>query len=146
MRTPFHLMAKPTSYQCNLDCDYCFYLDKERYFNKKAQHRGKEKISAMSDEVLRGYIKQYIDSQDTDNIEFTWQGGEPTTAGLDFFRKAIRYQQKFARGKQVSNSIQTNGVLLDDNWCSFLKEHNFLVGISIDGPEKLHDHYRVSQG
>ncbi|AMO58348.1 hypothetical protein GZ77_21740 [Endozoicomonas montiporae] len=146
MRKPFHLMAKPTSYQCNLDCDYCFYLEKEVFFNKRAENKGKEKITHMSDEVLRNYIKQYIASQDTPMVDFTWQGGEPTTAGLDFFKRAIEYQKKFAGDKQITNSLQTNGVLLNDEWCAFLKEHNFLVGLSIDGPEELHDHYRVSQG
>ena len=146
MRKPFHLMAKPTSYQCNLDCDYCFYLEKEAFFNKRAENKGKEKITHMSDEVLRNYTKQYIASQDTPVVDFTWQGGEPTTAGLDFFRRAIAYQKKFAGDKQITNSLQTNGVLLNDEWCAFLKEHNFLVGLSIDGPEELHDHYRVSQG
>ena len=146
MRKPFHLMAKPTSYQCNLDCDYCFYLEKEVFFNKRAENKGKEKITHMSDEVLRNYTKQYIASQDTPVVDFTWQGGEPTTAGLDFFKRAIEYQKKFAGDKQITNSLQTNGVLLNDEWCAFLKEHNFLVGLSIDGPEELHDHYRVSQG
>ena len=146
MRKPFHLMAKPTSYQCNLDCDYCFYLEKERFFNQRAKDNGKEKIRAMSDEVLRNYVKQYIASQDVPVIDFTWQGGEPTTAGLDFFKRAIAYQKKFAGDKQITNSLQTNGVLLNDEWCAFLKEHNFLVGLSIDGPEEMHDHYRVSQG
>ena len=142
MRQPFHLMAKPTSYQCNLDCDYCFYLEKERYYKP----RGKEKITAMSDEVLRAYIKQYIASQDTPEVHFAWQGGEPTTAGLDFFKKVIKYQKKFSQGKQIHNALQTNGVLLNDAWAKFLKEHNFLVGVSIDGPQEIHDHYRVSQG
>ena len=146
MRKPFHLMAKPTSYQCNLDCDYCFYLEKEVFFNKRAETKGKEKFTHMSDEVLRAYTKQYIASQDTPVVDFTWQGGEPTTAGLDFFKQAIAYQKKFAGDKKITNSLQTNGVLLDNEWCKFLKEHNFLVGLSIDGPEELHDHYRVSQG
>ena len=146
MRMPFHLMAKPTSFQCNLDCDYCFYLDKEKLFGKSSKERSREKITAMSGDVLRTYIKQYITSQDTQSVEFTWQGGEPTTAGLDFFKLVVRYQKKFAGNKQITNSIQTNGVLLNDKWCAFLKEHDFLVGVSIDGPEELHDHYRVSQG
>ena len=146
MRKPFHLMAKPTSYQCNLDCDYCFYLEKEAYYNQRKNRQGKEKITHMADEVLRNYTKQYIASQDIPTIDFTWQGGEPTTAGLDFFKRAVAYQKKFAGKKQITNSLQTNGVLLNDEWCAFLKEHNFLVGLSIDGPEELHDHYRVSQG
>ncbi|OED42226.1 anaerobic sulfatase maturase [Endozoicomonas sp. (ex Bugula neritina AB1)] len=142
MRQPFHLMAKPTSYQCNLDCDYCFYLEKEQYYKP----RGKDKITAMNNDVLRDYIKQYIASQDTQEVNFAWQGGEPTTAGLDFFRKVIKYQQKFAHGKKVSNSLQTNGVLINDEWATFLKEHEFLVGVSVDGPREIHDYYRVSQG
>ncbi|OED48332.1 anaerobic sulfatase maturase [Endozoicomonas sp. (ex Bugula neritina AB1)] len=154
MRKPFHLMAKPTSYQCNLDCDYCFYLEKEKLFKSQSIKdklartfsRKPDKIFAMSDEVLRTYVKQYIASQDTPTVEFTWQGGEPTTAGLTFFEKGLEYQRKFAGNKQVVNSLQTNGILLNDNWCQFLKDHQFLVGLSIDGPEEIHDHYRVSQG
>ncbi|MRI32587.1 anaerobic sulfatase maturase [Endozoicomonas sp. OPT23] len=146
MRPPFHLMAKPTSYQCNLDCDYCFYLEKQHYFQKGQERPKKDTFSHMSDEVLKAYIKQYIQSQDTPVVEFAWQGGEPTTAGLDFFKKAIQYQRRFANGKQINNSLQTNGVLINDDWCRFLKQHNFLVGISIDGPKEFHDHYRLSQG
>ncbi|MGI9280699.1 MAG: anaerobic sulfatase maturase [Endozoicomonas sp.] len=146
MKKPFHLMAKPTSYQCNLDCDYCFYLEKERFFNKKADDRGKEKITHMSDEVLKSYVKHYIAGQDSPIVEFAWQGGEPTLAGLDFFERAVEYQKEFAGSKEIVNCLQTNGVLLDDSWCEFLKKHNFLVGLSIDGPEELHDHYRPLKG
>lgn len=146
MKKPFHLMAKPTSYQCNLDCDYCFYLEKERFFTTKNQNRGKEKITHMSDEVLRNYVKSYIAGQDAPVVEFAWQGGEPTLAGLDYFKKAIEYQKKYANDKEIYNCLQTNGVLLNDEWARFLKEHDFLVGLSIDGPEELHDHYRPLKG
>ena len=139
-------MAKPTSYQCNLECGYCFYLEKEQYFSQKKQHDKADKITHMSDDVLKTYVKNYIASQDVPVIDFAWQGGEPTLAGIDFFKRAIAYQEKFRGKKQITNSLQTNGILLDDQWCTFLKENNFLVGISIDGPEDLHDHYRVSKG
>ncbi|PSW18112.1 anaerobic sulfatase maturase [Photobacterium sanctipauli] len=131
-------MAKPTSFECNLSCDYCFYLEKEKYYNKKKQ------AVAMNDEVLRQYIKQYIQSQDTDSINFAWQGGEPTMAGLAFYEKAIKYQKQFANGKNISNSIQTNGILFNQKWADFLAENQFLVGLSIDGPEALHNKYRVT--
>ncbi|WP_067515751.1 anaerobic sulfatase maturase [Endozoicomonas ascidiicola] len=149
MTKAFHLMAKPTSYQCNMACDYCFYLEKSKLFQNPTLDKHKpdhHKITAMSDEVLRGYIKQFIASQDRSVIDFAWQGGEPTTAGLAFFEKVIKYQQKFSQGKQINNSIQTNGLLLNDQWCSFLKDNNFLVGVSVDGPEKIHDKYRLSSG
>ena len=146
MRKSFNLMAKPTSYQCNLSCDYCFYLEKEKLLKKHSPTTRPDKITAMNDGVLRTYIKQFITSQDRAVIDFVWQGGEPTTAGLDFFAKVVHYQSKFSEGKQINNSLQTNGVLLNDKWCSFFKEHQFLVGVSIDGPEQIHDRYRVSQG
>ena len=142
MHTPVHLMAKPTSYQCNLHCEYCFYLDKSRYFKGK----GRDVVSAMSDDVLRTYIKQYIALNDSEHVDFAWQGGEPTLAGIAFYQKVIHYQKKFANGKNITNSLQTNAVLIDKQWANFLRENHFLVGVSIDGPRELHDVYRVSQG
>ncbi|EGM2345321.1 anaerobic sulfatase maturase [Salmonella enterica] len=129
-----HTTIKPTSYQCNLKCEYCFYLDKEEQFNY---------YPVMDDITLKAFIKNYIDSSAND-VNFTWQGGEPTLAGLDFFRKAIVWQQEFAGDKKINNALQTNGIFLNKDWCSFLKENNFLVGISIDGPEQLHDRYRTT--
>lgn len=130
-----HITAKPTSYQCNLQCDYCFYLDKEAQFAYSPQ---------MDDQMLKTFIKSYIDASD-EVVYFTWQGGEPTLAGLDFFRKAVAWQQQFSGRKKIHNALQTNGILLSDEWCFFLKRHNFLIGISIDGPEALHDRYRVTR-
>ncbi|GAA4876431.1 anaerobic sulfatase maturase [Ferrimonas pelagia] len=148
MKKPFHLMAKPTSFECNIDCDYCFYLEKERFFKAgKARPKKQEKsFIGMSDEVLRAYVKNYIAANEMmPSIEFAWQGGEPTMAGLDFFKQALKYQQKFANGKEITNALQTNGLLLNDEWCQFLAENKILVGLSIDGPEEMHDHYRVTK-
>ena len=130
----FHLMAKPVGPACNLDCTYCFYLEKKNLF--------KPGLTLMKDQVLEAYTEKYILSQTGPVVEFTWQGGEPTLAGLDFFQKAIDYQNKFKGNKQISNSLQTNGTLINEDWCRFLAKHNFLVGISLDGPAELHDTYR----
>lgn len=129
-----HVTAKPSSFQCNLKCDYCFYLEKESQFTHEKW---------MDDSTLKEFIKQYI-AASGNQVYFTWQGGEPTLAGLDFFRKVIHYQQRYAGQKRIFNALQTNGILLNNEWCSFLKEHEFLVGISIDGPQELHDRYRRS--
>lgn len=134
----FHVMTKPIGPICNLDCKYCFYLEKEQLYDPNEQFR-------MSDEVLETYIRQYIDQQDVPEVGFAWQGGEPTLLGVDFFRKAVTLQQQYADGKRITNAIQTNGTLLNDEWCQFLTEHDFLVGISIDGPAELHDAYRVDK-
>jgi len=137
-RQAFHVMAKPNGPICNLDCKYCFYLEKESLYPNGSDWR-------MSDEVLENYIRQYIESQDVPIVTFSWQGGEPTLLGVDFFRKALTLQHKYANGKHVENALQTNGVLLDDAWGEFLKEGSFLVGLSIDGPRGMHDHYRVNK-
>jgi uncharacterized protein len=135
---PFHVLTKPVGPICNLDCKYCFYLEKEKLYPGENQWR-------MSDTVLSEYIRQYIHSQPVAEINFAWQGGEPTLLGVDFFRKAVALQQQFANGKIISNAIQTNGTLLDDEWCEFLAQNKFLVGLSIDGPRELHDRYRVDK-
>ncbi len=135
----FHILAKPTGPICNLDCRYCYYTEKEAYFPKGHSFR-------MSDAVLESYIKQYIDSQDTAEIVFAWQGGEPTLIGIDFFRKAVSLQKKYADGKHITNTIQTNGTLLTEQWCEFFSDQNFLVGLSLDGPEPIHDQYRIDRG
>jgi len=132
-------MAKPVGPICNLDCRYCFYLEKENLYGKKRDW-------AMPDEVLESYISQFIAANDGPAISFAWQGGEPTLLGVEFFRKVAAIQQKYAGGKTIENAFQTNGVLLDDRWGEFLAEHHFLVGISIDGPAELHDFYRVDKG
>jgi uncharacterized protein len=132
-------MTKPRGAVCNLDCAYCYYLAKERLY-PDSDHR-------MADTLLAEYTRQFIEAQTAREITFTWQGGEPTLMGLDFFRQAIRYQQQYRKpGTHIQNSLQTNGVLLDDEWCAFFKAHDFLIGISLDGPRALHDHYRVDKG
>lgn len=130
-----HILAKPAGPSCNLNCEYCFYLEKQALFDNAKSHR-------MSDKVLQAYISKYITSQPAPVVEFVWQGGEPTLLGIDFFKKVIEYQRPYADSRTIVNSLQTNGTLLTDKWCEFLKDHNFLVGISIDGPEDIHNQYR----
>jgi len=137
-QAPFHIMTKPMGPLCNLDCSYCFYLEKARLFPKNERFR-------MNDAQLETYIKNYIEAQPGPQVSFAWQGGEPTLAGLDFFKKAVAFQKKYAAGKQIENALQTNGTLLDDAFCQFFHEADFLVGISIDGPKELHDYYRVDR-
>jgi len=137
--SPFHIMTKPIGPICNLDCKYCFYLEKEKLYPGT-------KTWAMPDEVLEQYVQQYIAAQPGDEIHFAWQGGEPTLLGLDFFRTVVDLQQRHAGRKTIANALQTNGVLIDDAWGEFLAEHRFLVGVSIDGPRDLHDCYRVDKG
>ncbi len=141
VRTAFHAMAKAIGPLCNLQCAYCYYLEKEKLFPANERF-------AMSDEVLEEYVRQYIAGQPDEAPEvcFAWQGGEPTLLGIDFFRRALAFQRKHAGGKPVANALQTNGTLLDDRWCAFLAENRFLVGLSLDGPEPLHDGYRVDKG
>src|SRR6266849_2454717 len=134
----FHVMTKPIGPICNLDCKYCFYLEKEKLY--PGGHGWK-----MPDDVLEAYIRQYIQSQDSPEISFAWQGGEPTLLGVEFFRNVIALQQKYAGGKKITNALQTNGTLLDDEWCEFFAKQQFLVGLSIDGPKQLHDKYRVDK-
>jgi len=134
----YAVISKPMGPDCNLKCKYCFYLEKKKLFGAEVAHR-------MSGEVLETFIRQYIESQDFPEIHFAWQGGEPTILGVNFFKKVVALQTKYAAGKSVTNSIQTNGTLLDDQWCDFLSENSFLVGLSIDGPEKLHNRYRVDR-
>ncbi len=136
---PFHVMAKPISATCNLQCNYCYYLSKEQLL---AQRRG----TRMSFEVLENYVRQYIESQSGTEVTFIWQGGEPMMLGLDFFRDVVRLQAKYRRpGQRIQNDLQTNGTLLDDRWCEFLKKREFMVGLSIDGPAALHDAGRVDR-
>jgi uncharacterized protein len=131
-------MTKPIGPICNLDCTYCFYLEKEKLFPKNENFR-------MSDEVLETYIRQYIEAQDAPEVSFAWQGGEPTLLGVDFFRQVISLQQKYAGGRKIHNALQTNGTLLNDSWGEFLAQHQFLVGLSLDGPARLHDAWRVDK-
>ncbi|MGV8175996.1 MAG: anaerobic sulfatase maturase [Methanothrix sp.] len=134
----FHLLAKPTGAACNLGCKYCFFLSKKNLYpgsNFK-----------MSDELLETYIRQYIESQKIPQATIAWQGGEPTLMGLDFFRRSIEYQRKYKRPEMtIQNTMQTNGTLLDEEWCEFFRKNNFLIGLSLDGPRALHDAYRVDK-
>ncbi|MEF2071237.1 anaerobic sulfatase maturase [Consotaella aegiceratis] len=139
---PFQVMAKPIGPRCNLDCTYCYYLEKERLYP------GTKKFG-MPDEVLETYIRDYIAAQATQpmpEIWFNWQGGEPTMLGVDYFRRIVELEARYAPpGKTIRNALQTNGTLIDDEWAEFLKAHEFLIGISIDGPADLHDRYRVDR-
>ncbi|WP_434635666.1 anaerobic sulfatase maturase [Vibrio sp. SCSIO 43086] len=135
----FHVMAKPGGAKCNIDCQYCFYLHKENLLHQEKQPK-------MDDATLEAFVKNYIESQDGEEIVFSWQGGEPTLLGLDYFRNVVALQKKHQpQGVRIENDLQTNGILLNDEWCAFLKEHNFLVGLSIDGPRELHDKYRKTR-
>jgi uncharacterized protein len=135
----FHVMMKPRGAICNLDCQYCYFLAKEMLY-PGSRFR-------MADELLEEYTRQYIAAQRVPEVTFAWQGGEPTLMGLDFFKRAVELQQKYRRpGMKVYNAFQTNGVLLNEDWCRFFKQHDFLIGVSIDGPQPLHDAYRVDKG
>ena len=135
----FHVLAKPIGPICNLDCKYCFYLEKESLYPQVSKW-------AMREEVLERYIQQYIEAHDTPVVHFAWQGGEPTLLGVAYFRTLAAIQQKYANGKKIRNAFQTNGVLLNDDWATLFKENDFLIGLSIDGPCELHDTYRVDKG
>jgi uncharacterized protein len=135
----FHVMMKPRGALCNLDCRYCYFLAKERLYPGSSFR--------MPDEVLEAYTRQYIAGQQAPEVTFAWQGGEPTLMGLDFFRRAIALQKQYRKpGMRVFNTLQTNGTLLDADWCRFFRENDFLVGLSLDGPRALHDAYRVDKG
>ena len=137
---PFHVMAKPHGPICNLDCTYCYYLEKENlYATKGRDYR-------MSDTVLESYIRQYIQSQPAQHVSFAWQGGEPTLLGVPFFERVLELQKKYAGDKIIDNALQTNGTLLDDAWGEFLARNKFLIGLSVDGPAEIHDAYRVDKG
>lgn len=133
-----HVVAKPAGPACNLNCEYCFYLEKQALFGKDEKYR-------ISDDVLRAFIMNYITSQPTPVVPFVWQGGEPTLLGVDFFKRVVELQKPFVHQKTITNSLQTNGTLLDDEWGRFLKENHFMVGISLDGPREIHDRYRVDR-
>ncbi|MBC8138603.1 MAG: anaerobic sulfatase maturase [Fibrella sp.] len=141
--TAFHVMTKPIGPICNLDCRYCFYLEKEDLYE---QERRKARPSwEMPPETLETYIRQYIEAQPGGEVSFAWQGGEPTLLGVRFFRRVVDLQKKYANGKTVTNALQTNGTLLTEEWGAFLKENRFLVGLSLDGPREMHDAYRVDK-
>jgi uncharacterized protein len=140
MRHRFHAMVKPVGSQCNLDCTYCYYLHKEELLHQPHAPR-------MPDDVLEEHVRQYIEAQTGEEVVFSWQGGEPTILGVDFFRKVVELQARCSKpGQRIENDLQTNGTLLDEEWAAFLKQHKFLVGLSCDGPARLHDLYRVNKG
>jgi uncharacterized protein len=135
----FHIMIKPRGAICNLNCAYCYFLKKEALY-PTSDFR-------MSEEVLENFTRQYIQAQRVPHVTFGWQGGEPTLMGLDFFRKAVEFQKKYSpAGMKVDNALQTNATLLDDEWCQFFKENQFLIGASLDGPKEIHDTYRRNKG
>ena len=136
---PFQVMAKPTGPLCNLDCTYCFYLEKEKLYPGT-------KNWAMREDVLETYIRQYIESQPQPIVSFAWQGGEPTLLGIPWFENVLALQKEYAQGKRIENAVQTNGVTLDAAWAEFFAANDFLIGISVDGPRELHDFYRVDKG
>jgi uncharacterized protein len=135
----FHIMAKPSGSACNLRCDYCFFLKKEKLYPGSSFR--------MPDEVHEAYIRQLLEAHQVPQVTVAWQGGEPTLMGLDFFRRSVELQKKYRKpGTRLENTFQTNGILLNDEWCRFFRENNFLVGLSLDGPQKLHDLYRKDMG
>ena len=134
---PLYVMLKPAGAHCNLACKYCYYLEKNKLYPTAQRH-------LMSDEILEQFTREYIEAQTMSQVLFTWHGGEPLLRSIDFYRKALSLQQKYAGGRRIDNVIQTNGTLLTDEWCEFFAQNHWLVGISIDGPQPYHDHYRLT--
>ena len=136
----YHVMVKPAGALCNLDCPYCFYLHKTDLL-------AHERNARIDDRLLETHIRQYIEAQTGDEVIFSWQGGEPTVMGLGFFRRVVELQARHRKpGQRIENDLQTNGLLLDDEWVAFLKTHGFVVGLSVDGTRELHDRYRPTKG
>ena len=136
--TAFNIMIKPAGSLCNLDCHYCYYLDKSDIYG------GRE--PKMSIDMLETLVREYIAANDVPEVTFNWHGGEPLVLGLDFYRKAVEFEQKYAAGKIIHNTLQTNGTLITQEWASFFRQHDFLIGISIDGPQDIHDRFRKDKG
>ena len=134
---PLYVMLKPAGAHCNLACKYCYYLEKNNLYDKSHRH-------IMSDELLEQFTREYIEAQTMPQVLFTWHGGEPLMRSIDFYKKALALQKKYARGRRIDNVIQTNGTMLTGEWCEFFAQNNWLVGISIDGPQEYHDHYRLT--
>ncbi len=132
---PLYVMLKPVGARCNLACEYCYYIEKKNLYANEPRH-------LLSEELLEKFIQEYINAQTMDEVLFTWHGGETMMRPLSFFRKAVELQRKYANGKTISNAIQTNGTLITEDWARFLHEENWLVGVSIDGPQEFHDQYR----
>ena len=141
LSTPLYVMAKPVGSLCNLACEYCYYLEKSKLYADQPRSQ-----LQMSDQTLELYIRQYLESQTQPQVLFTWHGGEPLMRPLSFYKKALALQRQYAGGRLVDNALQTNGTLLTDEWCEFFRENNFLIGISIDGPQEFHDEYRRARG
>lgn len=134
----FATLVKPVGSTCNLHCAYCYYLDKADIYGGK--------LPRMSHELLEEYVRQYIQAVDAPSVTFCWHGGEPLLAGLPFYQKAIELQNKYRGSKEIVNTLQTNGTLVTDEWCTFFRRNNFLVGLSLDGPAEIHDSYRRDRG
>lgn len=134
---PLYVMLKPAGAHCNLACKYCYYLEKNKLYPTAQRH-------LMSNEMLEQFTREYIEAQTMNQVLFTWHGGEPLLRSIDFYRKALSLQQKYAGGRRIDNVIQTNGTMLTDEWCEFFAQNHWLVGISIDGPQPYHDHYRLT--
>lgn len=135
---PLYVMVKSVGSVCNLSCDYCYYLEKSKLYHEAKNH-------VMSEELLEKFTEEYIHSQTMPQVLFTWHGGEPLMRPISFYKKAVELQKKYGQGRTIDNCIQTNGTLLTDEWCKFFKENNFLVGVSIDGPQEFHDEYRKNK-
>ena len=134
----FTIMLKPVGSVCNLNCTYCYYLEKKNLYPTTTNFK-------LDEQLLEKFTQQYIQEQDVNEITFVWQGGEPGILGIDYYKKALVLQKKYAGSKKINNVFQTNGTYIDENWCAFFRDNNFLVGISVDGPEKLHDYYRKTK-
>ena len=136
---PMYVMLKPSGSLCNLRCKYCYYLEKKHLYTDVKNH-------IITDTLLEKFVKEYIEAQTTPSVLFTWHGGETLMRPLSFYKRAMELQQRYARGRRIDNCIQTNATLLNDEWCKFFKENNWLVGVSIDGPQEFHDEYRKTTG
>ena len=135
---PLYVMLKPIGAHCNLACDYCYYLEKAKLYDDVPKH-------VMSEELLEEFVRQYIGAQTMSEVLFTWHGGETLMRPLSIYKKAMELQRKYAGGRRIDNCIQTNGTMLTDEWCRFFRENNWLVGVSIDGPQEFHDEYRKNR-
>ena len=136
---PIYIMVKPVGSACNLRCDYCYYLEKQHLYANEGRQM-------LSDELLERFIREYIESQTTPEVLFTWHGGEPLVRPLAFYEKVVRLQQRYARGRRIANSLQTNGTLINDDWARFFHDQGWLIGVSLDGPEAYHDAFRRTRG
>ena len=136
---PMYIMVKPVGSACNLRCDYCYYLEKQLLYANEGRQM-------LSDELLERFIREYIESQTTPEVLFTWHGGEPLVRPLAFYEKVVRLQQRYARGRRIANSLQTNGTLINDDWAQFFHDQGWLIGVSLDGPEAYHDAFRRTRG